>query len=219
MKWRCTLLQRWLPGYLDGDLPAFWQRRLGAHLKVCPQCRQDLEILGQVVDAVKAAPVADPGPEFWQEFSREMHLKLAQAAQTAPAPFPPRRLPLSYYLLGAPALAVLLLWLIMHFTAPHGPLLTPPQMAQTPKPPPATQVTQAPATQVPQAPAAEEQFVYASMAKGDVLAPEEDDFSSWDIEPVIADLTDQERKILLNKLRLEEKNGSCVMSSSSVSWA
>ncbi len=90
MKWRCALLQRRLPEYLDGELPGFWRRLLKAHLEVCPQCHQELEALAQVVQALKAAPVADPGPEFWAEFNRELHLKLAQtahaAAETTPAP-------------------------------------------------------------------------------------------------------------------------------------
>ena len=40
MKWQCALLQRWLPEYPDGDLPAFWKGRLQAHLAHCPACRE-----------------------------------------------------------------------------------------------------------------------------------------------------------------------------------
>ncbi len=86
--WQCALLQRWLPEYPDGDLPAFWKRRLDSHLEHCPKCRQELAALREVVAAIKAAPVVEPEPEFWSEFSRELHLKLARVAhevQESPA--------------------------------------------------------------------------------------------------------------------------------------
>ena len=61
MKWQCTLLQRWLPEYPEGDLPAFWRGRLKAHLERCPVCREELATLREAVEAMQAAPVADPG--------------------------------------------------------------------------------------------------------------------------------------------------------------
>ena len=123
MKWQCALLQRWLPEYPDGDLPAFWRGRLQAHLERCPVCREELAALKEVEVALKAAPVADPGPEFWRQFSREMHLKLVradQAGQMAPAPRSPwwGRLP---YLVGAPALAGLLIWVAVGYLNPERP--------------------------------------------------------------------------------------------------
>jgi len=211
MKWRCALLQRWLPDYLDGNLPAFWQRRIGAHLSVCPGCRQELEALHEVVAVLKAQPMTDPGPGFWEEFSREMHLKLVQAAQTvqpAPAPPAPRRSPIPYLLLGAPALAALILAVLLHFTAPSRPLLVQPQMAHQAPPAPK-------ASQVVQAPAPEEQYAYAALGEEEDVSPEED-VTTWDVEPLVSRLTDQERKALLNRLRLREKDGSCATLSSSV---
>ena len=123
MKWQCALLQRWLPEYPDGDLSAFWRGRLQAHLERCPVCREELAALKEVEVALKAAPVADPGPEFWRQFSREMHLKLVradQAGQMAPAPRSPwwGRLP---YLVGAPALAGLLIWVAVGYLNPERP--------------------------------------------------------------------------------------------------
>ena len=126
MKWQCALLQRWLPEYPDGDLSAFWRRRLKAHLAHCPACRAEQQALKEVVDALQAAPAADPGPEFWTEFSREMHLKLVQASQEGQLA-PARsvwwgRLP---YLVGAPALAALILWVAVGYLNPERPGMAP----------------------------------------------------------------------------------------------
>ena len=85
MKWQCALLKRWLPEYPDGDLPAWGKRWLKSHVPGCPACRQELAELRQVIAALEAAPVADPAPEFWGEFSRDLHLKLVQAAQEGQA--------------------------------------------------------------------------------------------------------------------------------------
>ena len=64
MKWRCVLIQRWLPDFLDGELKPFWQRRLKAHLDVCAHCRQELEGLQETVDVFRGSPSPDPGPAF-----------------------------------------------------------------------------------------------------------------------------------------------------------
>ena len=85
MKWQCALLKRWLPEYPDGDLPAWGKRWLKSHVPGCPACRQEVAELKGVIAALEAAPVADPAPEFWGEFSRELHLKLVQAAQDGQA--------------------------------------------------------------------------------------------------------------------------------------
>jgi anti-sigma factor RsiW len=199
MKWRCALLQRRLPEYLDGELPGFWQRRLQTHLEVCPECRQEMEALAQVVQALKAAPLADPGPEFWVEFNRELHLKLAQtayAAETAPAPAPFWRFRVPYYLLAAPALALLLLWAVMHFTSPERPLLLQPQMTQAP-------IQALPA---PVAEPATESLALAAMDDNGEGSDLEEDFTTLDLEPVLTRLTDKEREALLKKLRTWEKN-------------
>ena len=134
MKWQCALLKRWLPEYPDGDLPAWGKRWLGSHVAGCSACRQELAELRQVIAAIEATPVADPAPEFWGEFSRDMHLKLVQAAQegqAAPAATSSRwfRLP---YLLGAPALAVLLLYVAVQLTGPGAPIQNQAMVMHTP---------------------------------------------------------------------------------------
>ncbi len=106
MKWQCALIQRRLPDYPDGDLSPFWKRLVASHVEACPECRQELADLAEVVRLYQEHPLPDPGTAFWQGFQQELHLKLAQVNQ-APTP-EPRRVRIPYYLLGAGAMAGIL---------------------------------------------------------------------------------------------------------------
>ena len=217
MKWRCVILQRWLPGYLDGDLPGFRRRWLGAHLSRCPACRQEAAEMREVMEALQASPVEDPGPAFWQEFNQELHLKLVRAAQEA-APAPRRGFQIPYYIAGAAALGALVLYISV-----QSPLTQQPLVKQEAKTAPAPAVQSAPPrlAESPPAPAAEadlEKVIYAGLGDNNGLESE-DDLISWDLDPVIADLSEKEREALLQKLRSRGKDGSCAPLSSSVVWA
>ncbi len=241
MKWQCALLKRWLPEYPDGDLPAWGKLWLKSHVERCSACRQELAGLRQVVAAIEASPVADPAPEFWAEFSREMHVKLVQAAQdgqTAPASTSPRWFRLSY-LLGAPAIAVLLLYVAVQLTGPGAPIQDQAVVLHLPGPPSAPdqalvnrqsaakmaavpQKAPAPAAEVPAARALPmeqvEQFVTVAIEEGAPLPVEEVDISGWDLDAELAGMTDQERNTFLNKLHQRKKDGSCVEEFSLCSW-
>ncbi len=224
MKWRCVLMRRWLPDYPDGELSPFWRRRLEAHLRVCPDCRAELAELREVVRTWREHPLPEPEPGFWEAFDRELHLKLAQVNQRTPEPEPRRpRLP---YLLGASALAVLLLFVsyLANFQLPGQT----PRLAEAPKP-------VAPAASAPQPQLAREAPASApAPARGEgrfgaagadqvqtvSLEPAPDtgpvpeqviyvglndglwagDVPSWDVEAVMADLSPQERQALLKNL-------------------
>lgn len=229
MKWQCALLQRWLPEYPDGDLPALGKRWLKSHLARCSACQQELGELRELVATIEATPVADPAPEFWQAFSREMHLKLVQAApdsQAAPAPASPRwfRLP---YLVGAPAVAVLLLYVAVNLTGPGAPIQEQAQVKQ-----PAEEMQQprakmaaapsraaAPSMALPAAPVQPgEQFATVALEEGGRLPVDEVEISDWDLDAELAGMTDQEKNIFLNKLHQRKKDGSCVEGFSFCSW-
>jgi hypothetical protein len=215
MKWRCVLFQRWLPDYPDGELSAFWRRRLEAHLQVCAGCRQEWAGLQEA--------------EFWEAFNRELHQKLARLNHETPAPEPRRfKLP---YLLGAPALAVLLIFLSNYLVNLHLPGKAPlqlaePQKVETPaqskpvelakekRPAPAPAAPEKArfreaevglaATGMPAAnqTAASEQFLYAGF---DDALWEEEDFPTWDMDSVLADLSRQEREALAERLSAGRK--------------
>jgi hypothetical protein len=216
MKWQCALLQRWLPEYPEGDLSAFWRRRLKVHLDHCPSCRSEQQALKEVVDAIQTTPAADPGPEFWAEFSREMHLKLVQASQEGQMA-PARsvwwgRLP---YLVGAPALAALILWVAVGYLNPERPGMAPgPQMAKEKSAAPAEKLAAKP--RVLPAPAPSEGFVY--VRNGGDEAPPEEDFGD-DLDSTLAGMTAQEKEAFLKKLSRHKKDGSWLRRYSTVSWA
>jgi len=192
-----------------------------------------------VEKAIQASPVADPGPEFWQEFSREMHLKLVQAEQAGQMAPAPRsawwvRLP---YLVGGPALAGLLLWVAVGYLHQERPLMAPaPQVAKmeepaasAPKaemakeksaPGPAERMAVAPPSALPR-PEEAQNFVYVSKTQGqgqngeDLLM--EDDLE--DLDSTLARMTPQEREAFLKKLSQHKRDGSCIKKCSAIVWA
>jgi hypothetical protein len=221
MKWQCALLQRWLPEYPDGNLPGWVKRWLQSHLTRCVACRQELAQLRKVVAAIEATPVADPGPEFWRDFSRDMHLKLVQAAQTdqaAPVSAGPRRFRLPY-LVGAPALAVLLLYVVVHLTGSATPIQdqalvkpeSPAKMATVPQPAPPAAVPATPILPM-------EKFVNVAVEEGAPLPVEEVDISGWDLDAELSAMTEQEKNAFLKKMRQRKKDGSCIGRLSYCSW-
>jgi Putative zinc-finger len=223
MKWECALLQRWLPEYPDGDLPLWGKRWLKFHLARCSACQHELGELREVVATIEATPVADPQPEFWHEFSRDMHLKLVQAAhdgQAAPVAARARWLRLPY-LLGAPAVAVLLLYVAVHLTGPGTPIqdqaLVKPESAA--KMAAVPQKAPAPLAQIPVAPPQpKEQFATVALEEGGPQPVEEVDLSGWELDAELAGMTDQEKDIFLKKLHQHKKDGSCVEGFSFCSW-
>ena len=215
MKWQCALLQRWLPEYPDGDLPAFWLRRLKPHVERCTRCRQELAALKEMAQAVRTSPVADPGPEFWNDFSRELHLKLVQAAQEGRMA-PARsswwgRIP---YLAGASALAALLLWVAVSYQTPRQPGPASPQTAQQE----GTTEKLAAAPQAP-APAGQEpnNYLYVSSNHGEGAPPDED--LGDDLDATLSGMTAQQKETFLKRLSQQQKDGSCLKRYSSISWA
>jgi hypothetical protein len=100
---------------------------VAAHLEVCPECRRELEEITRVVSLYQDHPLPDPGPEFWQDFNRELHLKLAQVNQAPEAA--PRRLRLPHYLMGATAAMVATLALAVYL-GPFSETASKPQSAK-----------------------------------------------------------------------------------------
>jgi hypothetical protein len=158
-----------------------------------------------------------------------MHLKLVQATQdgqAAPASASPRRFRLSY-IVGAPAVAVLLLYVGLQLTGPGAPIPDQAQLKQEAevmqqskaKMAAVPSMAPAPPIAVPAAPVLQaEQFATVALEEGAPLPVDEEDISGWELDAELAGMTDQEKNAFLNKLHQRKKDGSCVEGLSFCSW-
>lgn len=203
MSWRCALIQRWLPGYLDAE-DGLRNWLVAWHLERCPACQQELAELEATVRLLQAHPVPDPGPEFWETFQRELHRELVKL-QDQPVEQPERRplpAPLRLLLAAAPLAALLIavgLWRGYLPGLPHPSFRAP-----------------GPETAVAVAPQGEDSSVELAAHGGGATSlpgPEkvlyagiddglwDDDLAlNWDVDPVLGDLSPQEREALARRL-------------------
>jgi len=203
MTWRCALVQRWLPGYLDAEADGIRKRLVERHLKQCPRCRQELADLEATIRLVQAHPVPDPGPEFWEAFQRELHLKLAELQhREMPAP---KRHRLPYALAAAPLLFLLVVG--VGWWRGYLPGL-PSREAGTPAPPAAALPAPVAPPQKGEVelvvhgggashPPGPEKVLYAGIDEG---LWDDDLVLNWDVDPVLADLSPEEREALARRL-------------------
>lgn len=204
MTWRCALIQRWLPGYLDAEKGGLRNRLVARHLLRCPACRQELAELEATVRLLKAHPVPDPGPEFWESFQRELHLKLAQL-QEEPHPQPKRRplpVPLRMMVAAAPLVVLLVALGVWQGYLPGrpGPVLKVPGQETAAAPAPGREengVELAAHGGGASHPPGPEKVLYAGIDEG---LWDEDLVVNWDMDPVLGDLSPQEREALARKL-------------------
>jgi len=63
----CELTQRYVPGYLDGELDLVHTIEMESHLKVCPACEQELESLKALRAAMQRNSLAYAAPEVLRE--------------------------------------------------------------------------------------------------------------------------------------------------------
>jgi anti-sigma factor (TIGR02949 family) len=63
----CELTQRYVPGYLDGELDLVCTIEMESHLKGCPTCAQELDTLNAVRAALQRSALAYPAPSALRE--------------------------------------------------------------------------------------------------------------------------------------------------------
>jgi len=173
--------------------------------------------LAETIRAVQAAGEPDPGEAFWEDFNRDLHLELARSAQ---APAPSRFSKIPYYLLGAPAVALLVFWVASIYLHQERPGLAPPSpMAQQEKAPEKEKMAARP--RVP-APAPEETAgsVVLATHNGYEMPPDDDvDLLLGDLDTTLAGMTEKEKEAFLKRLRQHDKDGSCSKEYSAPFWA
>ena len=63
----CELTQRYVPGYLDGELNLMRAIEMESHLKGCPTCAQELETLKALLAALQSSSLAYAAPAVLRE--------------------------------------------------------------------------------------------------------------------------------------------------------
>jgi len=61
--------------YLRGELPPAERERVARHLEECPDCKQDTEVLRELIDNV-ARVIGEPPPVNWARYRAELREKL-----------------------------------------------------------------------------------------------------------------------------------------------
>ena len=76
-----------LSAYLDGELTPGEEEGLRTHLDTCPECRRELQLIGQGRSLVRGLPAVDPPFGFYERMLRSRHrpARTAVAALTGAA--------------------------------------------------------------------------------------------------------------------------------------
>ena len=85
----CRRIDKLLPLYAGGDLPAKKAAKVRAHADACPSCRREIDGLRAALDATKALARADELGEWRETDWRALMRSVASAKTAAKRPFAP----------------------------------------------------------------------------------------------------------------------------------
>jgi anti-sigma factor RsiW len=101
----CENNQRLLHGYFDGELDLVRSIEFEEHLKLCPECTQELRGLQAVRDSLRSANLYQRAPE-----TLKSSIRAALPPEARPQPVPmPRRSPVEWFAIAAAMLIAVLL--------------------------------------------------------------------------------------------------------------
>jgi len=82
---KCSKIIVLLGPYLDGECSPKELRKVKEHLRGCPACRSELELLRRIEIGSRRAGPPDPGGEYWNTFLPRLRQRIGQE-QRQPAP-------------------------------------------------------------------------------------------------------------------------------------
>jgi anti-sigma factor RsiW len=109
---RCGEVLDILEAYVDGDLPAAEEERVGVHLDSCPSCAAELALARAIQSELRSLPLPDCPPEVLEKVRRAGRYKVLSFAR------PERQPPRPWRLAGAAALLAAAAGLSVFFLPP-----------------------------------------------------------------------------------------------------
>lgn len=73
---KCRKIIALLGPYLDGECAPEERRRVEKHLRQCPACRSELELLGRIEADSRRLVQPDPGEDYWTSFLPEVRQRI-----------------------------------------------------------------------------------------------------------------------------------------------
>ncbi len=73
---QCIFIRRKLYDYMENSLSQAASVKVKRHLECCAVCREKLEAMAQLIQAVEQKTAPQPSEEFWEGFKAGLHQKL-----------------------------------------------------------------------------------------------------------------------------------------------
>ena len=123
---KCKQVLRRIEAYFDGELPADERAGMEEHLRSCPSCSRELQVLRSLSSLVRGVEVPSVSAPLWENYpSRVLRRARGEGERKSRAPQRERGVPLLRPRLAYAAAAIFLVFLagmVYHFTmAPTGP--------------------------------------------------------------------------------------------------
>jgi anti-sigma factor RsiW len=119
---KCTQVLRRIEAYFDGELPPDERAGMEEHLRSCPSCSRELQLLRSLSSLVRGVEVPSVSAPLWESYpSRVLRRAQKEGERKRPAARRERGFPLFHPRLAYAAAAIFLVFLagmVYHFTMP-----------------------------------------------------------------------------------------------------
>lgn len=69
---KCKKIQKFLPAFMEGEVKEDLKREIEGHLKGCPMCQKEKELLARTWASLEGWPAIEPSPDFKQKFWKKV---------------------------------------------------------------------------------------------------------------------------------------------------